>query len=889
MITSDHRVADLVRRVEQIDALILASEMPSSAEEYRITVARILELEQDLSAQQASFVTDGDQQLFMPIVAGGAHIETAVGKKSDEFGASDACLAVTWANGALTGGGPLIALEVRLFGSFLTANATKVERIVLDQASLDNERLFFFVKSAFGSERVELNDCACHLQPGIRGDFLDGHEVHRSIECVCASDVWGFSAPTSLFLIEASNRKSLTLEQSSAAVQVHLAVLKVATGYTRVWRPFTAGGLPLFGGTPADSWVHSLAFGKPDAMSRFDLNVRVSSASFRYSNCTICALLPIRDHHIIDGQDAVVFHQGIGFKGSFAHMVARPNGKYYMLGLERIFSEIHAGSQLFTVEARLDTLDCLWHGTQKIKWNLWFDGTIPFYPAGSLEVVDTVQMQLTGIRDHEDLNLDMLLTAYLEENHAFNLSSTFTLLRSEATKDSAAIRAVANSSEWKTAFNLQWLLFDNVDILIQSVQMKHQFGISIKHFTFNGTGRATFINDPWTLNGEQDQVMIDYKGTSGRQFPHISSEITAYLTTPDPGSVVRTLTQQALHLNYSNPTCGTTACQDLLFAQQNIRMIISTWDSQEVGFAVPSKDSRSYSCVTTNGNVASGTPCNFPFEYNGQIFSECTSQDWHTLWCSTTPVYTGEWGECSCDNLRRGVKLHGEVSINENGPLVTLNAQGVHEVLAPISDGNGLGGVNATLILYFPIFDSDASTDLEMLITLVPKLASRCLGGNTSKALPTVGTAPSGECERLGYITEWYGEPGDESKVVCKHPDQVFPSGVGVDFVAAATLAMHSGDEPVESYISASSPVKEAQACLDVGLAREISLCSAEKFRNIPVAAPELFGFQFCFWTDTSRTPGLDENKFAQCAVCYGPSCTANYEPLRAWQLEDRV
>ena len=234
--------------------------------------------------------------------------------------------------------------------------------------------------------------------------------------------------------------------------------------------------------------------------------------------------------------------------------------------------------------------------------------------------------------------------------------------------------------------------------------------------------------------------------------------------------------------------------------------------------------------------------------------------------------------------------MQGDVGFNEGGPLFTLNEQGVKDLLAPLADGNGVAGVNATLKLYFPMFDSETSSDLELLVNLVPRLASRCMGGNTSRARPTVRTAPSGDCERLGYITEWLVDPGDESKVVCKHPDQVFPSGVSVEFVAAATKAMHDGDgSQVESYISASSPINEAQACLDVGLAREISLCSAEKFRNIPVAAPELFGRQFCFWTDTSRTPGLDENKFAQCAVCYGPSCTANHEPLRAWQLEDRA
>lgn len=83
--------------------------------------------------------------------------------------------------------------------------------------------------------------------------------------------------------------------------------------------------------------------------------------------------------------------------------------------------------------------------------------------------------------------------------------------------------------------------------------------------------------------------------------------------------------------------------------------------------------------------------------------------------------------------------------------------------------------------------------------------------------------------------------------------------------------------------------------CVEAGAARELSLCAAEKFRTIPVAAPELFGRQFCFWTDTSALPNAGccddarRNKFAQCADCFGPSCATKYTPLRAWQLQDQL
>jgi hypothetical protein len=56
-----------------------------------------------------------------------------------------------------------------------------------------------------------------------------------------------------------------------------------------------------------------------------------------------------------------------------------------------------------------------------------------------------------------------------------------------------------------------------------------------------------------------------------------------------------------------------------------------------------------YRCVTsTQGGAVPGTPCYFPFEYKGQMFSECSTQDYSNAWCSTTPVYSGKWGECLC-------------------------------------------------------------------------------------------------------------------------------------------------------------------------------------------------------------------------------------------------
>ena len=43
-----------------------------------------------------------------------------------------------------------------------------------------------------------------------------------------------------------------------------------------------------------------------------------------------------------------------------------------------------------------------------------------------------------------------------------------------------------------------------------------------------------------------------------------------------------------------------------------------------------------------------GTPCAFPFEFEGTIHHECTDEGWDTPWCSTDHVFNDHWGECAC-------------------------------------------------------------------------------------------------------------------------------------------------------------------------------------------------------------------------------------------------
>ncbi|XP_078376434.1 uncharacterized protein LOC144659796 isoform X3 [Oculina patagonica] len=44
-----------------------------------------------------------------------------------------------------------------------------------------------------------------------------------------------------------------------------------------------------------------------------------------------------------------------------------------------------------------------------------------------------------------------------------------------------------------------------------------------------------------------------------------------------------------------------------------------------------------------------GACCVFPFEYNDEKYCECTSNNWFRPWCSLTPFYAGKWGHCPDD------------------------------------------------------------------------------------------------------------------------------------------------------------------------------------------------------------------------------------------------
>mmetsp|Transcript_54771 Transcript_54771/g.114513 ORF Transcript_54771/g.114513 Transcript_54771/m.114513 type:complete len:210 (+) Transcript_54771:8173-8802(+) len=207
--------------------------------------------------------------------------------------------------------------------------------------------------------------------------------------------------------------------------------------------------------------------------------------------------------------------------------------------------------------------------------------------------------------------------------------------------------------------------------------------------------------------------------------------------------------QEAMGIDYHNPICGTTACQDLAFSSNDVRFVLSTWNSAEYQMAGPYFPQSN--CVAHRGTAKAGSSCIFPFEYKGQVFGQCTTQDYTVPWCSTTPVFQGLWGECVCDRLRRGLRLRSKVRIIEEGPLFQERGSALIRLLKPLSS-IGITDVNGTLEVFFPWFDSkrsiSASNNIEMKVMFLPKAAMKCEENLSTSGANASG--PRGQCERLG-------------------------------------------------------------------------------------------------------------------------------------------
>jgi hypothetical protein len=162
-------------------------------------------------------------------------------------------------------------------------------------------------------------------------------------------------------------------------------------------------------------------------------------------------------------------------------------------------------------------------------------------------------------------------------------------------------------------------------------------------------------------------------------------------------------------------------------------------------------------------------------------------------WCATTQIYNGSWGECACSPLRRGAAVSTPVHLDTQGPMYSLHATALENLLGPLAVRSGgtqdveepeamgaqsqrtleeeLREVNGTMEAFYPVFDETLQGALDLRVLFVPSEANACLSPPPPIPTPTtqasaVASYPTGNCERIGLITELIGH-GVSAQEVC--------------------------------------------------------------------------------------------------------------------------
>jgi len=82
----------------------------------------------------------------------------------------------------------------------------------------------------------------------------------------------------------------------------------------------------------------------------------------------------------------------------------------------------------------------------------------------------------------------------------------------------------------------------------------------------------------------------------------------------------------------------------------------------------------------TNCATESGALCIFPFEYEGEIFNECTDKDHHQMWCDTS----GSWGNCGPDCTTNSATLSSVPDAKIKVVSLKLNSCGGNDILVEV-------------------------------------------------------------------------------------------------------------------------------------------------------------------------------------------------------------
>jgi hypothetical protein len=984
-----------------------------------------------------------------PLVPHGLRFHIKQGRGSNEPAGHSACIRAQVPQGPIEiERGPLASLQKRLLGSAARCCASDAcvrDSLTIDELALNNQRLSWFLRAALGQTSVSLKNVECVCRRGMRQAAPQQEQqqpqvdakhryIHRTLECVGESAIFGDGSLLSVAFFEVSFRSSHSEGTTSNTSQVHIALLKIHTNVSSSL-PFDAlrAVAPLMD-LPPSSWLWQLRFpGSFSSSQATDQNrpffgVMACSAPFALflPNSLLLRRIklpaPFADFKVLrhpmlaspffggsDGHGGFLYLPGFAVSATHVGLVLQDPGgpgpdtttfssdtttsSSFLGGLDRLFPKVAflRHEVVMDLGGFLPVQGCVFPSTSDMMWVLDLQDSLCFRDAALVASSSRAVIELRGITTKPEYSaVSQPCRVILNQDVARN--ATLKVLLSSIREQSAAAAAAAAATgdsesrsetsgaggegkvyemtgtlkidAWERFLDLRWLQLEEGVMVLDLELVYGNLCLKVGATSLSGTGLMTLTYDLLTSRPHptaQPEVVVPVKfaGTTSYKFPEVMILLTSVLPPlAAPASLVRTLSQDPTHLSVTDISCGTSAARDLSSPHygvgQDLRrapfsVSIATWDAAQ--YEILQLDPRPSNCVVTRrtgvavGTASSGEHCVFPFQYKGRLYLECTTEDWSAPWCATSARYDGRWGECECTPVRRGAAASTPVLIDTQAPMYTLHAAALYDMLSPLATGNGWSGaggdgtnedlpaVNGTMHVFYPVFDDDQQEALELRVNFVPVDASACAHApeavvhapeavvvvDSDSASAQRAKYPTGDCERLGLVTEslavhdLLGKGSGATDEMCRTATAEFLSDITATsmeqfLVTAATNSIFARSAEFTHHHTA--PRLEQQ-CKDHAplFMRQMSLCAAETLhhpqhlrkswvndnvlREQHLQNPHTNNLQHqhqqqCFWTDTSLSvqAGAPE-EYGACSVCdpSGFSCTTVNEPLAAWTV----
>jgi hypothetical protein len=235
---------------------------------------------------------------------------------------------------------PLIRLQKRLFPEINNRNSNV--SVVLNQLTLMDSRLVWFLEQSVGKNELSLEQSSCVMKSRRHiYEMFQSENAFRMLECTGYSAVWGFSGYGDP---DKKRFKVIFLEVPSSGVAdsvpvLHMSLMLLCINQGESWSPFKYSGIPLFGGTQSDSWIHSFGFGG-NSSSHFSVLIQASTTEFVFYDCDICQSIQHIFSDTIVNSTTIRFIQGFKVSASGIHLRKRSDNSFKFFDFQNVMAKV---------------------------------------------------------------------------------------------------------------------------------------------------------------------------------------------------------------------------------------------------------------------------------------------------------------------------------------------------------------------------------------------------------------------------------------------------------------------------------------------------------------------------------------------------------------------